>query len=110
MARTGLMNNTKWEEVRLAMYGLGALAPAWRICNVETGYISPWDREWFYHFSAGGYDVVEWLEVRVTSREQDAAVLAALASIHVPGERIDGGFRVYGYVPLGKPVEYLNAV
>ncbi len=109
MAYAPVMNNTKWEEVRTAMYGLEDLKPAWRTRDLETGYVSVWDREWFYHLSEGGYDRIEWLEIRVTSREQDAAVLAALTSIHVPGERIEGGYRVYGHVPLGKPVGYLNA-
>jgi hypothetical protein len=110
MAHAAVMSDTKWEEIRLAMYGLGRLSPAWRTRDVRTGYVSAWDGEWFYHFSEGGYDSIEWLEVRVVSQEQSTAVLEALTTIHVPGERIEGGFRIYGYVPTGKFVEYLNAV
>ena len=109
MQRTGVMNDTKWKEIRAAMYALGDLAPAWRTRDLETGHVSTWDREWFYHFAQGGYAVIEWLEIQITSPQQDAAVLRALASIHVPGERIEGGYRVYGHVPVGKSVGYLNA-
>ena len=70
-------------------------------------YISPWDREWFYHFREGGYHDIEWLEIRTTCHEQNAAVLAALRSIHVPGRRIEGGFRVYGYSNDGDVVDYI---
>ena len=92
------------------MYGLGVLTPAWRTRDIKTGYVSPWDKEWFHHFRNDGYDTIEWVEIQLTSSEQRAAVLAALVSIHVPGERIEQGVRIFGYVPVGKAVSYLDAL
>lgn len=100
------MNDTKWDELRLAMYGLGELSPAWRAKDL-SGYLSPWDREWFYHFRSGGYGSIEWVEVRVASPAQDVAVLARLCEVHVPGKRVEQGFRVYGYVAPGTSLGYL---
>lgn len=101
-----LMNNTKWDELRLAMYGLEELRPRWRTKDV-SGYVNPWDGEWWNHFRTGGYASIEWVEIQITTPEQHAAVLAALQKIHLPGERIEQGFRVYGYVPDGTPVGYI---
>ncbi len=100
------MNDTKWDELRLAMYGLGDMHPTWRTKDL-SGYICPWDGEWFYHFRTGSYGTVEWVEIRVGTPEQDAAVYEALRQIHVPGHRIEGGFRVYGYTRDGQAVDYL---
>jgi len=94
----------------MAMHSLGELKPAWRTRDIKTGHVSPWDREWCYHFQNGGYDTIEWVEIQLTSSEQRAAVLAALVSIHVPGERIEEGIRVFGFVPVGKAVGYLDAL
>lgn len=88
-----VMNNTKWDELRLAMYGLDHMSPRWRTKDV-SGYLSEWDGEWFHHFRSGGYDSIEWVEIQVTSPEQDAEVLTRLRKVHVPGQRIDGGYRV----------------
>ena len=35
------MNNTKWEELRAAMYGLDGLRPRWRTKDLESGYVCP---------------------------------------------------------------------
>jgi hypothetical protein len=104
------MNNTKWEELRLAMHGLGPLGPTWRTRDVETGHVSDWDAEWFYHFQSRGYDSIEWVEMKITSPKQAKAVLKALASIRVPGENTEHGLRVFGHIPAGKAVGYLNAL
>ena len=42
----GVMNNTKWDELRMAMYGLAESRPRWRTKDV-SGYLSPWDGDWF---------------------------------------------------------------
>ena len=107
MEYTPVMNDKKWEELRLAMYELGELTPAWRIRNIESGSVGQWDKEWFYHFRDGGYKSIEWVEIKTLSPEQEVAVLEALSSIHVPGERISEGYRVYGHVQIGKNVDYL---
>ena len=102
-----VMKNTKWDELRLAMYELGSLKPRWRTCCVENGYVCPWDREWFYHFRNGGYEIIEWVEIETTSVEQDKAVYKVLSEIHVPGEKFLNGYRFYGYVHSGEFAEYL---
>ncbi|PKL74541.1 MAG: hypothetical protein CVV27_19990 [Candidatus Melainabacteria bacterium HGW-Melainabacteria-1] len=101
------MNDTKWEEIRLAMYGLGELIPKWRTRDRETGFESPWDGEWFYHFRSGGYATIEWLEIEVSYDAQRTLVLEALHAIQVPGEDMGHVLRIYGYVPSGTEVEYL---
>jgi hypothetical protein len=102
------MNDTKWDELRLAMYGLGT-PPRWRTRDVENGHESEWNRGWYYHFRAGGYETIEWVDIEATSPEQVDAIRAVLARIHVPGEITSVGFRVYGYVPTGFAVAYISA-
>ncbi len=102
-----VMNNTKWEELRLAMHGLGNLHPQWRTKSTDSDFVSPWEGEWFYHFYAGGYKDIEWVEIKVSSSQQDAVVLSALKAIHVPGQKTDVGYKLYGYLTEGKPVEYI---
>jgi hypothetical protein len=103
-----LMNDTKWDELRRAMYELDELAPRWRTQDVENGHLSEWDRGWFYHFRIGGYKSIQWVEIAVDTVEQRAAVLAELVRIHVPGERTDSGYRVFGYVKTGEVVDYIE--
>jgi hypothetical protein len=105
---TSVMNSTKWEELRLAMYRLGRLHPKWRTRNIESGFIPEWDGEWFYHFRDGGYESIEWVEIKITSTEQDRAVFAALKAIHVPGERTEDGYRIFGYIQPGQFVDYIQ--
>ena len=100
------MNNTKWDEIRLAMYSLDGPHPRWRTKDI-SGYLSEWDGEWYYHFREGGYECIEWLEIRVMSPEQDTAVLAALRAIHVPGHRTADGFRINGYANSGNGIDYI---
>ena len=104
-----LMNDTKWDELRRAMYGLDRLAPRWRTSDVESGYVSEWAREWFYHFRIGGYGSIRWAELAVDSDEQRDAVLKELVRIHVPGERTASGYRIFGYVETGQTVDYILA-
>ncbi|WP_240766822.1 DUF6678 family protein [Paraburkholderia flava] len=100
------MNNTKWAELRMGMHGLGELSPRFRVRNLQSGGVSAWDREWFYHFF-GRHEDDEWIEIAVTSSAQREAVLQILRRVHVPGEATEAGFKVYGYVRLGTHVEYL---
>jgi hypothetical protein len=97
------MNNTKWEELRLAMLSLGDLRPRWRTKDV-SGYVSSWDGEWYYHFR-DGFKSIEWVEIYIQSAEQDIAVLELLRRIHVPGHKIEQGYRIYGYLPDNVPVD-----
>nr|GEU28042.1 hypothetical protein [Tanacetum cinerariifolium] len=73
-----LMNDTKWDELRLAMYELGPLSPKWRTLDVENGHLSEWDGEWFYHFRNGGYKFIKWVEIAIESPAQRQAVLTEL--------------------------------
>ena len=102
-----LMNNTKWEDIRLGMYSLGDMSPKWRTKDVENQHICEWDGEWFYHFRIGAYGCIEWLEIATTSAEQSVAVGAVLQSIRVPGEQVGSVFRIFGYAPIGKVIDYL---
>jgi hypothetical protein len=88
------------------MHTLGDLRPRWRTKDVN-GYVSPWDGEWFYQFREGGYSTIEWVEIETSSADQDMAVLESLREIHLPGHRIDQGFRVYGYAQAGVTVDWL---
>jgi hypothetical protein len=101
------MNDTKWNELRLAMHELNSGSPRWRTRDIESGYESSWDREWFYHFREGGYRTIEWVEIAADNSEQLSEVQTALARIHVPGGRTETGFRVYGYIPAGKVIDYV---
>lgn len=93
---TPLMNDTKWNEIRLAMYQYPKRI-VWRTKSLTSGYICQWDGEWYYHFSEGGYDWVEWLEIRLDDDDIKSYVISKLKEIHVPGE-IDGNVvRVYGH-------------
>ncbi|WP_205200289.1 DUF6678 family protein [Burkholderia sp. Cy-637] len=101
-----MMNDTKWEELRAAMHALSD-APQWRNKIVGTGYVSPWDGEWFHHFRNGGYADLEWVEIKVNSLSQEQAVLAALKAIHLPGHRTDVGFKIYGHLKPGQFIDYV---
>lgn len=103
-----LMSATKWDELRQAMYALDELAPRWRTLDVESGYLSAWDREWFHHFRNGGYKWIQCVEIAVDTDEQRAAVLMELVRIHVPGERTESGYRVFGYAKVGEVVDYIR--
>ena len=81
------MNDTRWDELRTAMYALDRLSPQWRTKDIDSGHVCPWDGDWFYHLKKGGYQSIEWIEIKITSLEQDLAVLDALKKIHVPGQQ-----------------------
>jgi hypothetical protein len=100
------MNNTKWEELRLAMYSLGKSSPVWRTKDVENGYLCDWDGDWFYHFKDGGFQTIEWAEIKIENPSQHSAVLQVLRQIHVPMRTSEFGFKVFGYVNVGEAIEY----
>ena len=95
-----------YEQHQVGRASVSNVRPLWRTKDV-SGYLSSWDGEWIYHFREGGYSSIEWVEIKVQSVEQDAAVLKSLREIHLPGHRIDQGFRIYGYAPDGVAVDYL---
>lgn len=102
-----VLNNTKWRELRSAMCELKGHSPAWRTKCVTNGYITDWDGEWFYHFSDGGYSDVEWVEIRIETKEHEKLVLSELKKINVPGHKTENGYKVYGYIQEGQHVDYI---
>ena len=103
--RHGVMNNTKWEELRLAMYGIETVT-RYR-CMITTGYYSDADAEWFYHFRDGGYDDIQYVDIFADGEGHREEIRSALKTIHVPGEETKDGFRVYGYALPGQTLDYL---
>ena len=101
----GVMNNTKWEELRLAMYRTEP-APRYR-CMTINGYYSHATTEWFYHFRAGGYDDIRYVDIFAESQPHREQISSALKKIHLPGEETGDGFRVYGYALPGQNLDYL---
>lgn len=100
------MNDTKWKEIQREMYKLEK-SPLWRTKSVQNGYVSSWDGEWFYHFSERGFSDIEWLEIMIMNESESLIVLSLLRSIRVPGEKTVHGYKIYGYIPEGKSIEYL---
>jgi monoamine oxidase len=101
-----LMNDTKLDEFRRAMYGLESSRPFWRTKDL-SGDVTCWDRDWRMHFRTSFYSSIEWVDIKITSSDQDALVLASLRQIRVPGQRTEDGFRIYGYVPHGAHIHYV---
>lgn len=101
-----VMNDIKWEELRRAVCELEGLPPAFRSKCWSNGFISEWDREWYGHFRLGGYEDIEWFEIRFNSEQQSNTMNAILAMVHVPVETIESGVGVYGYIPPGQFVEF----
>lgn len=67
----------------------------WRTKDIETGYICPWDGDWYYHFKSGGYKNIEWLEIKSETEEIRNDIIKILRAIHVPGMVFDDvGLRV----------------
>jgi hypothetical protein len=102
------MNNTKWDELRLAMYSIKP-PPAWRTLG-KNGYRWPSDREWYYHFREGGdggYGNILHVDIFAEGSEHRELIRAALKRIHVPGEETTEGFRVFGYLQDGQDTDYI---
>lgn len=99
------MNNTKWEELRLAMYAIEMPTP-WR-CKIVTGYYSDADTEWYYHFRSGGYEDILYVDIFAENPTHREQIRGALKAIHLPGEETAEGFRIYGYAQRGQSLEYL---
>ena len=100
-----VMNNTKWEELRLAMYSMDS-APQWRTLS-SNGFLSRPDREWYYHFSEGGYNDIIYVDIYADDSSHRELIRTALQLIHLPGKEMDLGFRVFGYVEDGQEACYL---
>jgi hypothetical protein len=104
-----VLNDTKWDELRLAMYKLGQLSPRFRVKDIEANQAGPWDGEWYYHFREAGYGSMEWVELKLKAESQRDLVATILASINLPGVHTSEGFIVFGHVTPGTPVEYIRS-
>jgi len=100
-----VMNNTKWDELRLVMYALTP-PPLWSTLSTNSHKSRP-DREWCYHFREGGYEDILQLDIQVETQEQRERVREALKRVHVPGEETTEGLRVFGHVPDGRAAEFI---
>ena len=101
-----VMNDTKWNEVRLAMHELESIV-RWRTRDRHSGFVSGWDADWYYHFRVGGYDTIEWVEIRPDNPSHRPEILEVLRRIGVPGRVDEVSITVYGYVPHGQSVDRL---
>ncbi|MCM3360304.1 DUF6678 family protein [Psychrobacillus sp. MER TA 171] len=105
-----LMNDTKWEEIWLAMIDIPELI-YWRQRDIETNYTCDWDAEWFHHFKTNGdkdsYKTIEWLEIKFENEEIKNKLLKILKEIHVPGEVLGNTIKVYGYIKEGTFMDYI---
>lgn len=100
-----VMNDAKWDELRLAMYQMEA-SPKWSVKNLN-GYVSTPDREWFYHFSEGGYRDIVYVDIFADNMQHADQILSRLKTINLPGTTIKNGFRVFGHAENTQPVDYL---
>jgi hypothetical protein len=101
---TSAANDTRWEELRLAMYGMTP-SPQFRCMNL-SGYYSAADDEWYYHFRDGGYEGIEFIDILPRTDADRPEILSHLKSIGLAGHSTEDGFRVYGYIRPGQAVDY----
>jgi hypothetical protein len=89
------MNDTKWREVCEA-FRHWPQPPRFRVRDLlaAEGYVSDWDREWYYHPLP--YVSIEWLEVELRE-EQISAALDLCKQIGAIAERSAAGIRVWGW-------------
>ena len=78
--------------------------PQFRSKCIANGHISDWDGEWYYHFLAGGYDDVEWFELRGNAL-RSSEILKDIVEIGFVGDLNDGTLRLYGYAKNGTPAK-----
>ncbi|WP_028390717.1 DUF6678 family protein [Bacillus cihuensis] len=105
-----LMNDTKWEEIRLEMdryEDVDGVITQWRTKYVKDGYICPWSNDWYEYFRLGEYETIEWLEIKVESEEIKNTVVKILKEINVPGEVLSNTIKVYGYIKEGTFIDYI---
>ncbi|WP_414933021.1 DUF6678 family protein [Vibrio europaeus] len=102
-----VMNKTKWNELRLKMSALEVHRPKWRTKDIESGHISEWYGDWYYHFELGGFRYIEWVELQTKDSIHHELIRVELQKIILPGNEIKNGFRVYGHIADGQFVEYI---
>lgn len=114
----GLANDTKWDRLISEIRGWTEWRPSYRWCALDTGFVSRWDVEWFYHLPFP-FIGVRWFEISCT--QQLPALGGRYSPDHLRLPRIishrerltklicDIGFtfriygeviRIFGYAPL----------
>lgn len=87
----GAANNTKWNELISEIRELSN-PPCYRT-KVVNGYISGWDREWYYHLPLPLL-CVEWIDIDLSEK-----VLSLIKRIGFEFEVTESFVRVWGYFP-----------
>lgn len=72
-----------------------------------TGYNYGSDRKWSYHFREGGYDDMLYVDIQVETLSQRERVRSTLRKVHVPGEGMPEGFRVFAYLQGGLSADHI---
>lgn len=93
------MNDTKWNELFKAFYELERstdIAIPWMI-KTTHGHSSQWESTWT-HFGSEptAYKDIDQLKIQCTPQNEEV-VFSMLKKIHIPGERIEDCFIIYGY-------------
>ncbi|WP_338692086.1 DUF6678 family protein [Bradyrhizobium sp. 26S5] len=80
--------------------------PLWStLCT--NGYRSAPENGWYYHFRSGGYGDIVYVDIFANDPEHRERIRQVIKQIHLPGEEIESGFRIYGYAETGQAVDYL---
>ncbi|WP_367116361.1 DUF6678 family protein [Bradyrhizobium sp.] len=102
-------NDTKWRELRKAILELDCAEwPSFRCKSLDTGHLSSWDGEWYYHWSEGGWDWMEWAELSVRTPQERDTLREILRLIRFAGVETADGFRIYGYIRRGEVADYIK--
>ena len=92
----------------MSMYNLRPIQTQWKTRCITNGYETPtWDGEWYYHFSEGGFDSIEWVEIKIDEDKDGETVKNELKKIHVPGHETKNGFKVYGFIEQGQVIDFI---
>ena len=91
------MNDTKWREVCELFRNWSAPPPRFRIRDLlaPDGFLSEWDREWYYHPKP--YVSIHWLDVELPSDSVPAAV-ARCKDIGAAVEARETGVCIWGWL------------
>jgi hypothetical protein len=89
-----LMNGTKWREL-CGAFSAFDLPPKWRARDLLTGYLSSWDRGWYYHVGPD-YCSIEWLELDPSGYDR-AEIESILRQVGAPYEDSEQFIRILGY-------------
>lgn len=94
-------NASRWQQLRERMLQLDITdRPNFRSRCLLNDNLSCWDSEWFYHFSDGGYEDIEWFELRGGAL-LTPQVFSDVVDIQFVGELRDRTLRLYGYLRNG---------